>query len=324
VSRPRRPAGPWLGWVFAAVGVALLAGAAYAYHAVVTRPLAWPKVAADVVSSRVVTPRKPDQLQAEIVLDVRDGPSPRRVTIVPSWSSSSHAAVKAYVDGYPAGASIDVAVNPADRDDVRFELGATLTNLILPGVLGVLGAVFAVIAGVVALRPAAASVAPAAVPSAQARRWAGRVFAAIGVGACGLAVWIWSLGTPLDWPEVEASVVEGRVIQVRSTRSQGPPRPRYDIQVTFAYAVGGTRYTSTTASGDTSSEGNAATRLGGAGQVQLRIEIFNLFNRVNFGPPSLVAFSGTGTETAPLPSFGQIRTTTTSARQMQIGVRLAF
>jgi hypothetical protein len=65
-------------------------------------------------------------------------------------------------------------------------------------------------------------------------------------------------------------------------------------------------------------------RLGGTGQVQLRLEVFNLFNRVNFGPPSLVAFSGTGTKTAPLPSFGQIRTTTTSARQMQIGVRVAF
>ena len=40
--------------------------------------------------------------------------------------------------------------------------------------------------------------------------------------------------------------------------------------------------------------------LGAGGHVELRVEIFNLFNRVNFGPPSLVAFSGTGTETAPL------------------------
>ncbi len=65
-------------------------------------------------------------------------------------------------------------------------------------------------------------------------------------------------------------------------------------------------------------------RLGQGGNVQLRVEIFNLFNRVNFGPPSLVAFSGTGTETAPLPSFGQIRSTITSARQAQIGVRVVF
>ena len=65
-------------------------------------------------------------------------------------------------------------------------------------------------------------------------------------------------------------------------------------------------------------------RLGGAGQIQLRVEIFNLFNRVNFGPPSLIAFSGTGSETAPLASFGQIRSTITSARQMQLGVRVVF
>ena len=63
---------------------------------------------------------------------------------------------------------------------------------------------------------------------------------------------------------------------------------------------------------------------GNSGNVQLRVEIFNVFNRVNFGPPSLVAFSGTGTETAPLASFGQIRSTITSARQMQLGIRVVF
>ena len=62
--------------------------------------------------------------------------------------------------------------------------------------------------------------------------------------------------------------------------------------------------------------------LGSAANIQLRIEIFNVFNRVNFGPPSLVAFSGS--ETAPLASFGQVRSTITSARQMQLGVRLTF
>lgn len=64
--------------------------------------------------------------------------------------------------------------------------------------------------------------------------------------------------------------------------------------------------------------------LGSAGNVQLRVEVFNVFNRVNFGPPALVAFSGTGNETAPLASFGQIRSTITSGRQMQLGVRVVF
>ena len=59
------------------------------------------------------------------------------------------------------------------------------------------------------------------------------------------------------------------------------------------------------------------------GTVELRAEVFNLFNRANFGPPSLVAFSGTDGEPM-LSSFGVIRSTITSARQMQLGVRISF
>jgi hypothetical protein len=157
--------------------------------------------------------------------------------------------VRAYVDGYPAGTRLEVAVNPADRDDVRFELGATLTNLLLPGVLAFLGAIFALVGAVVALRPAPAASSPAR--SAATRRAVGYAFAAIGAIACAFGGWMWSLGTPLDWPEVDATVVDSRVIQVRSTRrASQPSRPRYDVQVTFAYAVGESRFTSTTASGD--------------------------------------------------------------------------
>ena len=63
---------------------------------------------------------------------------------------------------------------------------------------------------------------------------------------------------------------------------------------------------------------------GGDGRLELRLEIFNVFNRVNFGPPALVAFAGSADGEAPLPSFGRIRTTVTSARQLQLGVRVAF
>jgi hypothetical protein len=68
---------------------------------------------------------------------------------------------------------------------------------------------------------------------------------------------------------------------------------------------------------------SAGLGLGPAGRLEFRLEIFNVFNRVNLGPPSLVVFSGAD-NAPPLPSFGQIRTTTTSARQVQIGARLAF
>ena len=65
-------------------------------------------------------------------------------------------------------------------------------------------------------------------------------------------------------------------------------------------------------------------KLGPAGNVELRIEAFNVFNRANYGIPSLVAFAGVAPNEQPLPTFGRIRTTTTPARQVQIGVRLVF
>jgi hypothetical protein len=60
------------------------------------------------------------------------------------------------------------------------------------------------------------------------------------------------------------------------------------------------------------------------GRLEVRLEIFNVFNRANFGPPALTVFSGQADTELPLGSFGRVRTTTTSSRQMQLGVRIAF
>lgn len=61
-----------------------------------------------------------------------------------------------------------------------------------------------------------------------------------------------------------------------------------------------------------------------AGTVEFRLEVFNVFNRANFGVPNLVAFAGAADGEAPLGSFGRVRNTVTSARQVQIGARLRF
>jgi hypothetical protein len=58
--------------------------------------------------------------------------------------------------------------------------------------------------------------------------------------------------------------------------------------------------------------------------VEFRIEAFNILNRANFGPPALIAFAGNSDNEEPLPSFGRIRTTVTSARQVQLGIRIEF
>jgi Carboxypeptidase regulatory-like domain/TonB dependent receptor len=64
--------------------------------------------------------------------------------------------------------------------------------------------------------------------------------------------------------------------------------------------------------------------LGESGNLQIRVEAFNLFNRANFAPPALTAFAGTADGEAPLPTFGRIRSTVTSSRQIQLGLRLVF
>jgi hypothetical protein len=64
--------------------------------------------------------------------------------------------------------------------------------------------------------------------------------------------------------------------------------------------------------------------LGEQANVQFRVECFNLFNRANFGPPQLVAFTGAADNEAPLSSLGLIRGTVTSSRQLQLGLRISF
>jgi hypothetical protein len=64
--------------------------------------------------------------------------------------------------------------------------------------------------------------------------------------------------------------------------------------------------------------------LGSDSRIEFRVEAFNLLNRANFGPPALTAFSGTQDGEAPLSTFGRITTTVTSARQVQLGVKVLF
>lgn len=64
--------------------------------------------------------------------------------------------------------------------------------------------------------------------------------------------------------------------------------------------------------------------LGESGNLQIRVEAFNLFNRSNFAPPALTVFAGAADNEQPLSTFGRIRSTVTSSRQVQLGLRLAF
>jgi hypothetical protein len=62
-------------------------------------------------------------------------------------------------------------------------------------------------------------------------------------------------------------------------------------------------------------------RWGEQARLQFRAEAFNLFNRANFAPPNLLAISTTA---GPIGTFGAVRSTITTARQIQLALRLQF
>jgi hypothetical protein len=65
-------------------------------------------------------------------------------------------------------------------------------------------------------------------------------------------------------------------------------------------------------------------RAGDSARLEIRLETFNVLNRANFGVPELRAFAGTRDGEPTLATFGRITSTVTSARQIQLGVRVAF
>ena len=58
--------------------------------------------------------------------------------------------------------------------------------------------------------------------------------------------------------------------------------------------------------------------------LQFRLEIFNLFNRVNLGTVQRTVYSARADVEAPIGSAGRITATSIPARQVQLGVRDTF
>jgi hypothetical protein len=63
--------------------------------------------------------------------------------------------------------------------------------------------------------------------------------------------------------------------------------------------------------------------------MQIRGEFFNLLNRANFSAPNPVVFSGQTSDVgayseAPLSSAGQITSTATTSRQVQLALKIIF
>ena len=55
--------------------------------------------------------------------------------------------------------------------------------------------------------------------------------------------------------------------------------------------------------------------------LQFKAEVFNLFNRANFGIPRMQVFGGGGAED---PTSGVITKSTTTSRQIQFALKIVF
>ncbi len=64
--------------------------------------------------------------------------------------------------------------------------------------------------------------------------------------------------------------------------------------------------------------------LGSGGHVQVRLEMFNVLNHPNFAVPDRIVFGAEREGEAPLPTAGRITRTVTSARQIQLAVKVIF
>jgi hypothetical protein len=62
----------------------------------------------------------------------------------------------------------------------------------------------------------------------------------------------------------------------------------------------------------------------GETKLQLRLEVFNLLNRANFGVPNRAVFAGANLNEAPLGTAGQVTRTVNTSRQVQLAVKLFF
>ena len=63
------------------------------------------------------------------------------------------------------------------------------------------------------------------------------------------------------------------------------------------------------------------TFLGQEGNVEFRSEFFNILNHANFGGPATVVFAASG---ARQGGPGRISATTTTGRQIQLGLKVTF
>jgi hypothetical protein len=114
----------------------------------------WPKVEAEVTSSRVAQgPDSEGTMMYKAAVEFRYTVNGNEFSTPSSSniSTSSYASVKREVDRYAVGTRHLIWHNPDDPNDVRFDAGYTLGFFFIPVLLGGMGVVFAGIGTAVVL-----------------------------------------------------------------------------------------------------------------------------------------------------------------------------
>lgn len=128
-----------------------------------------------------------------------------------------------------------------------------------------------------------------------------------------------------DRPNVRAGFNAGNIIQGGPDQYYNPNAFELPARGTFGNLGRNVLIGPGLTAFDVSAQKNIPLRLlGEDGNLQLRVEAFNLFNQANFNLPQRLIFNGAGPGEQPIGNAGRITSTSTTARQIQLGLRVSW
>jgi hypothetical protein len=134
-----------VGSIFSIIGVVMLLLAGWTGHRQYSILKTWPSVEAEVVNSQVIRSHDAESgttyraaIDFRYVVEGKEYTAPASS----SYSSSSYSQMKQKVDDYAIGTRHPIRYNPADPNDMRFDVGYNFNFFFLPGLLGLMGLVF--------------------------------------------------------------------------------------------------------------------------------------------------------------------------------------
>ncbi len=139
-----------VGGVFLPLGLVFLGVTGFTGNRQYTILKSWPTVEAEVTQSRVShyqstssrSSSTSTMYQAEIEFRYTVGGKQYVTPATSDYSSSSYTEMKHKVDFYAPGTRHAIRYNPADPNDIRFDVGYNLGFFLLPFIFGILGLVF--------------------------------------------------------------------------------------------------------------------------------------------------------------------------------------